>query len=381
MKRARAKESRIKKKLTVFLVAFLAVCTVFVLALGFHSVLFPMTDDAGEELVIPVDKATGKVNVLLAGVDADEMRTDTIIVASYDLDNGTVNMLSVPRDTRMYIGKKWQKINSAYSISSNGKMKGVQGTIEAVTRLTGIPINYYVVFSCEAFRNTIDALGGVEFDVPQRMYYQDPAQDLYIDLQAGRQHLDGDKAEQLVRFRKYPGGDIDRVKVQQQFVKAVAEQKLKLEIITKLPEIYKVLKEDVKTNFTIADIAKYIPNLKELSAENVTMYQLPGTFSGSEYKASYWLANMTELKELIETVFEYDASGIMTGIEGKTDPGGDKKTTAANTTKQTPKPTTAPKSTATPKSDNASETEKETPKPTSTPEPSDKSDSEVIQLD
>lgn len=381
MKRARAKESRIKKKLMVFLVAFLAVCTVFVLALGFHSVLFPMTDDAGEELVIPVDKATGKVNVLLAGVDADEMRTDTIIVASYDLDNGTVNMLSVPRDTRMYIGKKWQKINSAYSISSNGKMKGVQGTIEAVTRLTGIPINYYVVFSCEAFRNTIDALGGVEFDVPQRMYYQDPAQDLYIDLQAGPQHLDGDKAEQLVRFRKYPGGDIDRVKVQQQFVKAVAEQKLKLEIITKLPEIYKVLKEDVKTNFTIADIAKYIPNLKELSSENVTMYQLPGTFSGSEYKASYWLANMTELKELIETVFEYDASGIMTGIEGKTDPGGDKKTTAANTTKQTPKPTTAPKSTATPKSDNVSETEKETPKPTSTPEPSDKSDSEVIQLD
>ena len=404
MRRARTKESKAKKRLTVFLVSLLAVCTVFVLMLGFHSVLFPMSGIIDGDYVMPVDKATGKANVLLLGVDADGLRTDTIIVASYDLDNSKINMLSIPRDTRMYIGKSWQKINGAYSLSKNGKKNGVQGTIEAVTRLTGIPINYYVVFSCEAFRNTIDALGGVEFDVPQRMYYQDPAQDLDINLQPGLQLLDGDKAEQLIRFRKYPGGDIDRVNMQQKFIKALAEQKLNLSIITKLDDIYNTLKKDIKTNVTVGDVIKYIPNLKELTSENITMYQLPGDFSGPEYTASYWLANMTELKSLIETVFGYDATNIMTGVKGKTDPGGDRTKPASSSktedkAKKTPKPSSSPKPTSSPKPDDDDRItildEKEdkplkdkendkaeataTPKPTAKPTPVP--ETEVIQLD
>lgn len=395
MRRARTKESKAKKRLTVFLVSLLAVCTVFVLMLGFHSVLFPMSGIIDGEYVMPVDKATGRANALIVGVDADGFRTDTIIVASYDLDEDKINMLSIPRDTRMYIGKSWQKINGAYSLSKNGKKKGVQGTIEAVTRLTGIPINYYVEFSCEAFRNTIDALGGVEFNVPQRMYYRDPVQDLYIDLQPGLQQLDGDKAEQLVRFRKYAGGDIDRVNMQQQFIKALAEQKLNLSILTKLPDIFTMLKNDVKTNLTATDVIKYLPNLKELSAENITMYQLPGDFSGAEYTASYWLADMTELKTLIETVFEYDATEIMTGVKGKTDPGGDRKASAnkVDEVKKTPKPTSAPKPTSkldldddadyTEIPDEKEEKQTDGDKPEATPKPQESAvpENDVIQLD
>ncbi|MEE0944006.1 MAG: LCP family protein [Clostridia bacterium] len=404
MRRARTKESKAKKRLTVFLVSFLAVCTVFVLMLGFHGVLFPMSGIIDGDYVMPVDKATGKANVLLLGVDEDGLRTDTIIVASYDLDNSKINMLSVPRDTRMYIGKNWQKINGAYSLSKNGKKKGAQGTIEAVSRLTGIPINYYVEFSCEAFRNTIDALGGVEFNVPQRMYYQDPVQDLDINLQPGLQLLDGDKAEQLIRFRKYPGGDIDRVNMQQQFIKALAEQKLNIGIIKKLDDIYTSLKNDIKTNVTVGDVIKYIPNLKELTSEDITMYQLPGDFSGPEYTASYWLADMTELKSLIETVFGYDATNIMTGVKGKTDPGGDRAKQASSSkaedkVQKSPKPTSTPKPNGTPKPDDednitipdkkedkslkGNENDKaeavSTPKPTAKPTPVPQTD--VIQLD
>ncbi|MBS7297917.1 MAG: LCP family protein [Eubacteriales bacterium] len=381
MKRARVGDGKAKKRMKVLLVSLFAVCAIAVLMLGFHSVLFPMSGGIDGTYVMPVDKATGKANVLLLGVDKDGMRTDTIIIASYDLDNDKVNMLSIPRDTRMYIGKSWQKINAAYSLRKNGEMNGVHGTIEAVSRLTGIPINYYVVFSCEAFRNAIDALDGIEFDVPRRMYYTDPAQDLYIDLQPGLQVLDGNKAEQLVRFRKYPGGDIDRVKMQQQFVKALAEQKLNLSIIGKLPDLFKVIKNDIKTNFTVAEVGKYIPNLKELSSENIIMYQLPGNFSGDEYRASYWLANIDEIKTLVETQFGYDASGIMTGTKGKTDPGGDKKTDTSNTnskkesnnkTESSPKPTSSPKATSTPKSTSMPEPENmkeetSTPKPVATP--------------
>ncbi len=280
--------------------------------------------------VEPVDKATGKVNVLILGVDKDGLRTDVIIVASYDLDNNKIEMLNIPRDTRMYIGNRYQKINAAHSLTQNGKIKGPQGSIEAVTRLTGIPINYYVEFSFDAFRNTIDALGGVDFDVPQRMKYSDPAQDLYIDLQPGYQHLDGDKAEQFVRFRKYPLGDIARVEAQQSFIKALAEQKLNFSIITKIPDLYRTLQDDIVTNFTIMDVMKYLPNIKELSAENINMHQLPGNFSGAEYTASYWITDMAALKTLISEVFGYDSSAITADPIGKTAAATDKKSTGSS---------------------------------------------------
>ena len=181
LRRARHNERKLNKKLIIFMTAVVSVFFLFFLVLGFHSVLFPIINDVldnniAEDYVEPVDKATGKANVLLLGVDKDGLRTDTIIIASYDLDKNAVNMLSIPRDTRMYIGRQYQKINAAHALSQNGKMKGPQGTIEAVNRLTGIPINYYVEFSCEAFRNTIDALGGVEIDVPRRMKYSDGIQ-------------------------------------------------------------------------------------------------------------------------------------------------------------------------------------------------------------
>lgn len=296
------------KKLLVFSVSLLTIIIGFFAVLGMGGFFGTANEEIDEDFVVPVDKATGKINVLVLGVDKDGLRTDTIIIASYDLDENKVKMLSIPRDTRMYVGSKYQKINAAHAISQSGKIKGPQGSIEAVTRLTSIPINYYVEFSCNAFRNTIDALGGVDFDVPRDMDYEDPAQDLYIHLKQGYQHLDGEKAEQLVRFRRYPEGDIARVRMQQQFISAVAEQKLNAGIITKLPEIYNVLKEDIKTNFTVMDITKYINNLKELSSENIQMFQLPGQFGGAEYKVSYWVPNMDEIKTLVETEFGYDSS-------------------------------------------------------------------------
>ena len=349
MRRARKKERKSANKLLIFFASFFSVLLIFLAVLGFSPNLFNFGQDGEaeieEDFVEPVDKATGKVNVLILGVDKDGTRTDVMIVASYDLDENKIEMLNIPRDTRMYIGTRYQKINAAHAISQNGKIKGPQGSIEAVTRLTGIPINYYIEFSCSAFRNTIDALGGVDFDVPQRMKYSDPAQDLYIDLQPGLQHLDGDKAEQFVRFRKYPKGDIARVEAQQKFIKALAEQKLNAGIITKIPDLYKTLQDDILTNITIMDAMKYLPNLKELSSENINMHELPGNFSGAGYDASYWLADIGQLKTLISETFGYDSSNIsVDSPSGAPDPAKTSKNTKTTDTKTQTKATAAPTS-------------------------------------
>ena len=355
-----------KKYALIFSVSLAVIIFASVFALSMGGLFSEnATDEYAEEYIEPVDEVTGKINVLLLGVDNEGLRTDTIIVASFDTDDGTVNMLSIPRDTRMYVGSRYQKINAAHAISKkNGKIAGPQGSIEAVTRLTGIPINYYVEFSFKAFRETIDALGGVYFDVPQNMDYEDPVQDLYIHLNKGYQHLDGDKAEQLVRFRRYPEGDIKRVSVQQDFIKQVADQKLNAGIIGKLPELYKTLSQNIKTNFSFADMTKYAAPLMNLSLENITTHALPGRYSGSEYEASYWLADMRETKILVETVFKYDTTYATTdkpikgAVYGKTaDPKRTEELMASEPTEsiktsnkpQTATPTEAEKETSAPK--------------------------------
>lgn len=339
-------------------------------------------EDFAGEYIEPVDEVTGKVNVLMLGVDNEGLRTDTIIVASFDTDDSTVNLLSIPRDTRMYVGSRYQKINAAHAISKkNGKIAGPEGSIEAVTRLTGIPINYYVEFSFKAFRETIDALDGVYYNVPQNMNYEDPVQDLYIHLKQGYQLLDGDKAEQLVRFRSYPEGDIKRVRVQQDFIKAVADQKLNAGIIGKLPELYKTLSKNIKTNFTLADMTKYASPLMNLNLENMTTYELPGDYSGSEYEASYWLVNMSETKKLVETVFGYDttyatidkpAEGAVYGKTADPQKVAALKESTAPESSVTPSasPSASPKATASPTSKATA-----APKKSASPSPSSKTDS------
>lgn len=312
-----------KKRVLIFSVSLAAILIIslITICLGgmFDKILLFNNDSSmiNRDYVTPIDEISGKVNVLVLGVDKEGLRTDTIMVASLDANDNSVKLLSIPRDTRMYVGTRYQKINSAHAITQNGKIRGPQGSIEAVTRLTGIPINYYVEFSFTAFRDTIDALGGVYFDVPQNMRYSDPIQNLRINLSAGYQLLDGDKAEQLVRFRQYPEGDIQRLRVQQDFIKAVAEQKLNGTIITKLPDLYKNLTKNLKTNFTLSDMTKFAPYLLNIDTQNITMYELPGEYSGEEYTASYWLPDMQKLKLLISETFGYDSSDITTGKPGE----------------------------------------------------------------
>jgi LCP family protein required for cell wall assembly len=252
----------------------------------------------------PIQQET--INTLILGTDAEGLRTDVMILSSFDRERHTLKLLSIPRDTRVRLGKSYKKINAAHAITGeNGKMKGPVGSAQAVTDLTGVPVHYYVEFSFDAFEKTIDALGGVDFDVPCNMSYRDPEQNLNIHLKKGYQHLDGESAQQLLRFRKYREGDIKRIQVQQDFLHALAQQKLTPSLIGKLPKLYQQLKAEIKTNLTLSDIIKYLPDVKELSAQQIETYQLPGNYNDTDYDASYWICDKSKMKALLETEFGY----------------------------------------------------------------------------
>lgn len=294
----------IKKFFTVFGSLFIIVLMVVsVAAVTYKGVSVGKAEKNEEELQLA--KPTGSMNVLLIGRDRGGKLTDTIMIARLDNDKKTVNLLSIPRDT--YVDG-W-KINALYS------MGGVEYTVECVEDITGLKIDHYVSITTDVFREIIDLLGGVDFFVPQDMDYEDPYQDLYIHLKEGQQHLDGDHAEQLVRFRSYEQADIQRTSVQRDFIKALITQKKSMEYISKVDDIYRIVSSKIETDITIKTILENISTFTELDVTNnlnaFIMPNEPRYVSG----ISYVFVNDYELGQLLSEHFglNYDEFGLRSG--------------------------------------------------------------------
>ena len=278
-----------------------------------------------------VEAADGKINVLLMGVDVDGLRTDAIMLASFDTETKEVNMLSIPRDTKMYIGNRYQKINAAHAfVDESGEIGGATATCEAVTRITGIPINYYVDFSFDAVAHVIDELGPIEFTIPDLygdgvgMVYDDPVQSLHINLPPGDYQMNGQQAVWLMRYRHgnvnpstgvfkgYVNGDSDRVEMQQKFLKAVVDQKVNASLILKIPSILKDISSVSKTNVTESEVIEYAKYLADFSSVNIHSYSLPGEYSSDSANGDVWIPNMDEIRTMVQDVFGYPADNITT---------------------------------------------------------------------
>ena len=276
----------------------------------------------GEEILLEsLDKQTenvGMVNILLLGVDEGGMRSDTIMLASLNGRTGKLNVLSIPRDTRVLIGRYYQKVNAAIGIGAQEVRKGnlsepEELTVQKIKLLTGLPIHYFMSVNFDGFKEIIDALDGIEFNVPFRMKYDDPVQNLHIDLQPGLQVLDGEAAHDFVRFRKgnpgFPGyatGDLGRIEAQQAFIKAAIEQKVNAKYLLKADEIFEVVTRNVRTNYTAKDLIKHLGAISKVDSDLMTMYQLPGA-SQTIGGASYFICNEAETAKLVETVFNPSA--------------------------------------------------------------------------
>lgn len=238
-----------------------------------------------------------------------EAMTDTIMVAKYSPSTGDAVLLSIPRDS--FVGNNpntataSDKINSKYQISP-------QKTIDAVNKLTGLNLKYYITVDTKALRDLVNAIGGVYFDVPIKMDYDDSSQNLYIHLEPGYQLLDGEKAEWLVRFRhnnngtsysyEYGDNDLGRMRTQREFLMAVAKQALKLENITKINDILKIMEEEVETNIDWDTMMEYAPALLNINSENIKTGMLPGTAQYCNGVAVY-LVDEDESKELVNELF------------------------------------------------------------------------------
>lgn len=219
------------------------------------------------------DKA---INILILGVDhaspGDKGRTDTIIFASFDPGAKKATLISIPRDTRILLDKYgYQKINAAYAYYGPDK------TMEEVSNILGIPVDYYALIDFQGFKKFIDDLGGIDFDVPMDMNYDDPAQNLHIHLKKGMQHLNGEQALGLVRFRYgYADADLGRIKTQQKFLKALFDKVVSPSSIFKVGSIYSFLTHYVKTNMPAMTILSYVGDLFRINKNNINMETLPG---------------------------------------------------------------------------------------------------------
>lgn len=243
-------------------------------------------------------KNSERVNILVMGVNSG--MTDTIMLASYDMQNQRVDVISIPRDTYYYregyINAAAHKINAIYSSDT------IIETARAVSDvLLGIPINYYAVIEYDGVSKVVDSMGGVPMNIPFNMVYNDPydTPPLKINIPEGDQVLDGETAVEYLRFRKgYAEGDIGRVGAQQLFVKAAFKQAIGKDLIN----VIRTTIENVDSDLPLGMALKIGTKALGLEAESLTTYLTPGA-SGTSNGASYWRTDSKEIEQMIRQIY------------------------------------------------------------------------------
>lgn len=255
------------------------------------------------------NKQLDKIYCLLLG--QSQNLTDTIMIASYDPKSQEAALLSIPRDTfvgenKAYAGG-YDKINAIYQT-------GVENLLEDVRDITGIDVQYYLKVDTEALKVLVDKIGGVYFDVPIDMHYTDKKQDLYIDLKGGYQLLDGDKAEQVVRFRhnsdgstypaEYGGEDLGRMKTQRAFLTELLNQTIEKMDINKVFDFMAIAEEYVETNLDFNVLKDYIPYLFDFDIDNLKTATLPGIAEQASVTGTWiYSVDEEEAEEVINELF------------------------------------------------------------------------------
>lgn len=235
--------------------------------------------------------------------------TDTMLLASYDVTNQKATVMSIPRDTMVNVNWDVKKINSVYNMYGGGD-KGIQALYQEIAQLVGFEPDFRVIVEWEAVGEIVDAMGGVYFDVPRDMDYEDPYQDLSIHISKGYQKLNGEQAMGVVRFRDgkngYANGDIGRIETQQAFLKAVIEQMLQIQNVTKINQFAKVFEENVTTDLSFQNILWFAQQaiFGGLKVENVNFVTMPykgvSAWSRSYHQnLSYVVPVADELLELV----------------------------------------------------------------------------------
>ena len=322
IKQEKKKEAR-KKGIRNFFLKLFFILLLLIIAIG--VLFYRKTEENGggvkgaliTALGLSVEKVESlePINVLLLGIseDIDTKLTDTIILCSYNPETQSASMISIPRDT--FVGKNKSqakgsdKINSLYN-------KSPERLLNTVSNMTGIDVDYYAVVKTQALIEIVDIVGGVDFEVPIDMDYDDPTQDLHIHLKQGMQKIDGEEAEQLLRFRhnndgssypaNYGDNDYGRMKTQRAFITETVKQTINLKNIFKSKSIIDTVFANIETNLVFDDLVPYLPTAVDFEIDSIVSNQLPGA---SEKCNNLWffVQDKKETKELVKEL------GINTG--------------------------------------------------------------------
>lgn len=275
-------ETPVKKKhpLRTFLIVLLALSFLLLAVVALFLPKQPVTDS-------PLGaRRPGVSTVLLAGTDQDGMRTDTLMLLTADRAQKTLSLVSIPRDTLVNGSYQVPKINSVFGANGGGT-EGMDMLLTRVAECIGFRPDGYILIELSGLEALVDTLGGVTFDVPVDMYYNDPTQDLFIDLTAGRQTLTGKEAMGVVRFRAgYADADLGRVQVQRAFLSAFIDQVVSLEGIAKAPQLLSVLMENASSDLSTGHYLWLAETALLADHGNIQTVTLPGSarnFPGGSY--------------------------------------------------------------------------------------------------
>ena len=245
---------------------------------------------------------------LVVGLDQVSNSTDTIMVGRIDTETHKIDVVSIPRDTMVNVSWGTKRVNTYYSSDLVSGGNGIDGLMKGIRDLVGFDIDCYAVVDLEAFVELVDAIGGVDYDVPIDMYYYDPSQGLNISIPAGMQHLDGETAVKVVRFRSgYPTADIGRIGTQQDFLMSVASQMLTLGNIQNLPTFIDIFEKYVTTNLSAANISFFARQFLMCKSEDISFHTAPGNGGDSVKGNSYYSLYVDEWLEMVnECLNPYD---------------------------------------------------------------------------
>lgn len=272
------------KILLIIMIAVSAGCAGAFLRVA--KLVTPVSEDIKE--TTSFNEASGTINILLAGTDSTDgtHRSDTIALATIEIDTKSISIMSIPRDSRVFIpNRRWEKINHAYAYG------GIKLLRDVLVNMLGIPINYYVIVNFDSFPTIVDIIGGVTIDVEKRLHYTDRSQNLFIDIPKGVQTLDGKKALQYARFRNDALGDIGRIARQQKFVKEVLRKLQSPEILPKLPDLAQEILHMVNTDMSVTQTIQLASYLKDVGEDRMKFFMMPGKV-GYVGSLSYWLPDI-----------------------------------------------------------------------------------------
>lgn len=250
-----------------------------------------------------------KQNILVLGVDsngdkADKFigtRSDTLLLLNIDPRSHSVNAISIPRDSKVYLPGEFgvQKINAAHALG------GIDLTKKTIEDTLGIKINKYVVVNNDGVKKLVDALGGVPVYIEKNMYYNDNAAGLHINLQKGVRVLKGDQVEGYLRYRKDGLGDIGRTSRQQWFLKALLEKLQSPSVISKIPEVLNLASTYVKTDMSLYEMSHVAAAMRNIDMDDVQFATLPGSPSKKGF-ISYWILDPEKTQEVIDRLVYRD---------------------------------------------------------------------------